>query len=236
MRVCSRARARAWSRARTRARRRRAARARRRGARRRRVELVEQARRQAITAFVPVVRVERAQRVLVEARRAPPRRAGPRGRAGRRGAPRRNPRASPACPGSRCARALAGACAFNELHRSRISSGRRRVVGAERLDVQRQPTAGSGRPGRLVPEERAPRPELDRLGQLVHSVPDVSAAEGGGRLGPQRERAAGLVLEGEHLLLDDVRRLPHPAREQLGVLERSASQGLVARAAEDLSA
>ena len=50
--------------------------------------------------------------------------------------------------------------------------------------------------------------------------------------GPQRQRAAGLVLEREHLLLDDVRGLPHAAREQLGVLEHRRLHRLVARAAE----
>ena len=65
------------------------------------VEAVEQLRRPGHHApRALVVGVERAQRVLVEARRAPPRTARPRARAGRRAAPRGRPRASRACRGS----------------------------------------------------------------------------------------------------------------------------------------
>ncbi len=48
-----------------------------------------------------------------------------------------------------------------------------RVVGAERLGVELGELAKAARLGRLVPKERPPRPELHRLGQLVHAVLDV---------------------------------------------------------------
>jgi hypothetical protein len=72
----------------------------------------------------------------------------------------------------------------------------------------------------LVAEERPPGPELHGLRKLVHAVLDVRAADRRGGLGAQGELAPALVGEREHLLLDDVRRRPDPAREQLEVLER----------------
>jgi hypothetical protein len=68
----------------------------------------------------------------------------------------------------------------------------------------------------------------------VHPVLDVRAADRGRRLRAERQRAPGLVLEGEHLLLDDVRRLTHAAREQLGVLEGRRLERLVAGPTEQL--
>jgi hypothetical protein len=74
----------------------------------------------------------------------------------------------------------------------------------------------------LVAEERPRGPQLHRLRALVHAVLDVRTAEGSGRLGSQRQAAIALIAEREHLLLDDVGRLPHPACEQRGVLERGS--------------
>ena len=90
------------------------------------------------------------------------------------------------------------------------------------------------RPGlrRLVPEERAPVPEPHRLRALVHAVLDVRAADRSGALRPQRQRPPAHVLEREHLLLHDVRGLPHAAREQLGVLEHGRLEVAVAGALE----
>ncbi len=109
-----------------------------------------------------------------------------------------------------------------------------RVVGAERLGVHLRELAKAPGLRRLVAKERAPGPDLDRLGQLVHAVLDVGPADRGGRLRAQRQRAPGLVVEGEHLLLDDVRGLPDPAGEHLGVLEHRGLERLVARAGEQL--
>ena len=61
---------------------------------------------------------------------------------------------------------------------------------------------------------------------------DVSAARARGALRPQGDRAATLVLEREHLLLDDVRCLAHPACEQLGGLEDRGLDRAVAGARE----
>ena len=109
-----------------------------------------------------------------------------------------------------------------------------RVVGADRLGVELRELPEAPGLRRLVAEERAPRPDLHGLGELVHAVLDVGAADAGRRLGPQRQRPPGLVLEGEHLLLDDVGGLPHPAREQLGVLEDRRVERLVPGPAEHL--
>ena len=112
----------------------------------------------------------------------------------------------------------------------------RRIVGPDRLDphLVELPVAAGLR--RLVAEELPPVPELHGLRLLVHPVLEVGAAHPGRVLRTQRERAAALVLEGEHLLLHDVRRLPHPAREQLGGLEDRGLDVAVARRLEQLLA
>ena len=98
------------------------------------------------------------------------------------------------------------------------------IVGADRLrpDLPELPVAPGLRA--LVAEEARQVPELHRLGQLVHAVLDVGAADRRGALRPQRERAPAAVLERVHLLLDDVGGLADAAREQLGPLERRASR------------
>jgi hypothetical protein len=108
----------------------------------------------------------------------------------------------------------------------------RRVVGSERLDADLRELAVASRLGALVTEERAPVPELHGLGKLVHAVLDVGARDAGGALRAQRQRAAAAVLKGEHLLADDVGRLPHPAREEVSVLDHRRLEWPVAVAAE----
>ena len=82
----------------------------------------------------------------------------------------------------------------------------------------------------LVAEEGALGPELHRLRELLHAVLEIGAADRGGRLGPQRQGAATLVLEGEHLLLDDVGGLADAAGEEIGVLEdRGLDQAIAGR-------
>jgi len=110
----------------------------------------------------------------------------------------------------------------------------RRVVGAERLEPHLGELAVAARLRRLVAEERSPVPELHRLGRLVHAVLDVCAADRGGALGPERERAAALIVEREHLLLDHVGRVADPALEQLGGLEDGCLHRPVSGAAEYL--
>jgi hypothetical protein len=109
-----------------------------------------------------------------------------------------------------------------------------RVVGAERLgvDLRELPEAPGLR--RLVPKERPGGPDLHGLRQLVHPVLDVGAADRGRGFGPERQRATGLVLEREHLLLDDVGGLADATRKQLGVLEHGRLERLVPGATEHL--
>ena len=66
----------------------------------------------------------------------------------------------------------------------------------------------------------------------MHAVFDVGAADGRGALRAQRQRAPAAVLEGEHLLADDVGRGADAAGEQLGRLERRRLDPLVAGGAE----
>ena len=110
----------------------------------------------------------------------------------------------------------------------------RGIVGAQRLGPDLGELAIAARLGRLVTEERAPVAQLHRLGQLVHAVLDVGPARAGRALRAQGQRAPALVLEGEHLLLDDVGGLAHPAGEHLGVLEDGGVEGAVARAAQQV--
>ena len=108
-----------------------------------------------------------------------------------------------------------------------------RVLGADRLgaDLPELPVAPGLRA--LVAEEAGQVPELHGLAALVHAVLDVGPAHGGGALGPERQRAPGLVLEREHLLAHDVGGLADAAREQLGGLEHGRLDPLVAGALED---
>ena len=94
-----------------------------------------------------------------------------------------------------------------------------RRVGADRLRVDLGELAVASRLRALVAEEGPRGPELHRLRQLVHAVLEVGAANRGCGLRAQGEPAPALVLEAEHLLLDDVGRLADPAGEELGLLE-----------------
>jgi hypothetical protein len=100
----------------------------------------------------------------------------------------------------------------------RLGVGERRV-GADRLHADLVELAKAPRLRCLVAEERPPIPEPHRLGKLVHPVLDVGAADRRRALRTQGDAAPALVLEGEHLLADDVGRLADAAGEQLGVLE-----------------
>ena len=71
----------------------------------------------------------------------------------------------------------------------------------------------------LVTEDRAKDVELDRLRQHAHPVFDVGAQHAGGELGPQGDIVVALVLEGIHLLVDDVGTLPDAAGKELRLLE-----------------
>ena len=85
----------------------------------------------------------------------------------------------------------------------------------------------------LVAEERPDVGELHRLRQFVHPVLEVGAADRRRSLRPQGEAALALVLEGEHLLADDVGRFADAAFEERRVLEGGRLDRLVAGAVED---
>ena len=68
-------------------------------------------------------------------------------------------------------------------------------------------------------EHRADVVELLEAGLLVEPVLDVGADHRGGVFGTQGEGTAVAVLEGVHLLADDVGLFADAAREQLGLLE-----------------
>jgi hypothetical protein len=68
----------------------------------------------------------------------------------------------------------------------------------------------------------------------VHAVLEVGAHDRRGPLRAQGQRPPAHVLEGEHLLLNDVGGLPHPAGEQLGVLEDRGLDHAVAGVVEQV--
>ncbi len=114
-----------------------------------------------------------------------------------------------------------------------LSVGLRRV-GADRLgaELPELPVAAPLR--RLGAEAARQVPELHGLGQLAHPVLEIGPADRRGDLRAKRQRAAAAIVERVHLLLHDVGGLPHPAREQLGRLERRRLDPAVAGGAEDL--
>jgi hypothetical protein len=85
-----------------------------------------------------------------------------------------------------------------------------RVGRADRLRAHLPELPVAPRLRRLLAEEARQVPELHGLRELVHPVLHVRAHRRRGALRPQRVGAV-VGLEGEHLLLDDVRRLPHAA-------------------------
>ena len=109
----------------------------------------------------------------------------------------------------------------------------RGVLRADRLRADLPELPVAPRLGPLVAEEARQVPELHRLTALVHAMFDVGAADRCGALWPQSQRAPAAVLEGEHLLADDVRGRAHASGEQLRGLERRSLDPLVAGAAED---
>src|SRR5204863_4867892 len=95
----------------------------------------------------------------------------------------------------------------------------RRVGRADRLDRE-LPVLAVAAPLRCrVAVHGRDREELDRLTFAVETVLEVRARNRSRGLGPERERAAALVLERVHLFLDDVRASAGSALEEGGVLE-----------------
>ena len=71
----------------------------------------------------------------------------------------------------------------------------------------------------LAAEHRADVVELLHARKLIQAVLDVGAHHRRGVLRPQRQRRAVAILEGVHLLADDVGFFAHAAREQLRLFE-----------------
>ena len=107
------------------------------------------------------------------------------------------------------------------------------VVGADGLGPELPELAEAPGLRLLLAVVAAQVPELHRLGERVHAVLEVGAADRRGALGAQRQRAPAGVLEGVHLLLDDVGRLAHAAGEELGGLEGRRLDAPVAGRLED---
>ena len=107
------------------------------------------------------------------------------------------------------------------------------VVGADGLGAELPELAKAPGLRLLLAVVAAQVPELHRLGERVHAVLEVGAADRRGALGAQRQRAPAGVLEGVHLLLDDVGRLAHAAGEELGGLEGRRLDAPVAGGLED---
>jgi hypothetical protein len=108
----------------------------------------------------------------------------------------------------------------------------RGLVGADRLGADLPELAEAAGLRALATEERAQVPELHRLGELVHAVLEVRAADRRGALRAQRDLLLG---EGVHLLLDDVGRRADAAGEQVGLLEQRRLDPRVAGGLEDLA-
>jgi hypothetical protein len=124
-----------------------------------------------------------------------------------------------------------GTPATRETYRQELQDYLR--ANADRLGADLPELAEAAGLRLLLAEERAEVPELDRLRLLVHAVLEVGADDRRGALGAQRHGAPARVVEGVHLLLDDVGRLADAAREELGVLEDRRLDPPVARGRED---
>jgi hypothetical protein len=95
----------------------------------------------------------------------------------------------------------------------------RRVVRSDRLDGELPELAVAAALWRGVAVEGPEGVELDGLRLAVEAVLEVRTRDRRRGLGPKREGAAALVLEGVHLLVHNIGSLPRRALEQRRVLE-----------------
>ena len=107
----------------------------------------------------------------------------------------------------------------------------RRVLGADRLEVELVELPVAARLRALVAERGAAGEDLDRQRALVQVVLEHGAEHAGGELGAQRDLTPAAVTEGVHLLAHDVARLAHTADEEIGVLEHRGLDRCIAGAA-----
>ena len=102
-----------------------------------------------------------------------------------------------------------------------------RARRADRLHVNLVELAEAAGLGPLVAEHGPDEVELHQAALGTQAVLDVGPHEGGGGLRPERQAFAPPILEGVHLLFDDVGALPDPADEEFGALEgRGADLGI----------
>ena len=94
-----------------------------------------------------------------------------------------------------------------------------RARRADRFHVHLVELAEAARLGPLVPEHRADQVQLHQAALGGQVVLGERPHQRGGGFGTQRQAFAPAVLEGVHLLLDDIGRLADPADEQLRPLE-----------------
>ena len=113
------------------------------------------------------------------------------------------------------------------IHRRRFRSDRLRA------DLEKLPVAALLRP--LAPEHRADVVQLLDAGALVQPVLDVGAHHRRRGFRPQRQRAAVAILEGVHLLADDVGVFAHAAREQRRLFQDGRADLVVVVGAEDFA-
>ena len=88
--------------------------------------------------------------------------------------------------------------------------------------------------GPFVAEDWAEVVHPHWLGQVVHPVFQVGSADGRGAFGTQGDAIAAAVVEGVHLLFDDVGAFAHGADEQVGVLEGRGINAPIAEAVGDV--
>jgi hypothetical protein len=129
-------------------------------------------------------------------------------------------------------------------HAARVEEGERKLdhLGVDRrareaegldVDLVELPVAALLRP--LAPEHRPDRVDAERRVGVHQVVLDHRAHDAGRGLGPEGQRAAVAVVEGVHLLRDDVGVGADAAREELGLLEDGRSQLAIAVAREELA-
>ena len=110
----------------------------------------------------------------------------------------------------------------------------RRVGVANDLDAKLMVLAEPAGLGAFVAENRTEIVHADGLGQVVHPVLQVGAAHRRGAFGTQRQVVAPPVLEGVHLLFNDVGAFPDGADEQPGILEGRTVDASIAKALSNL--
>jgi len=93
----------------------------------------------------------------------------------------------------------------------------------------------AARLGAVVPENGREIPQTHGLREVMHSLLEIGAADGGGAFWSQREIEAAAVLEDVHLLLDDVGHLAHATSEKRCLLEDRRFDCLVAEGLTDAS-